>query len=94
MPPGSSYKTRIVELWLDGAEPEEIARHYHRSPQAVKRYVDKFAQVIKLNRDDTAVKDITALTEIPVRLIENFLELNQEVQTKPDWQSKLEPELQ
>ncbi|MCB0167983.1 MAG: DUF1670 domain-containing protein [Anaerolineae bacterium] len=93
-PPGSSYKARIVELWLDGIEPEEIARQFHRSPQTVRRYVDKFVQVIKLNSDDTAVKDITALTEMPVRLVENFLLLNQEVQSKPDWQSKLEPELQ
>lgn len=94
LPPGSSYKARMVELWLDGVEPEEIAHRFHRSPQAVKRYVDKFAQVIKLNRDDTAVKDITTLTEMPIRLVENFLTLNQEVQSKPDWQSKLEPELQ
>ncbi|MCB9076690.1 MAG: DUF1670 domain-containing protein [Anaerolineaceae bacterium] len=92
--PGSSYKVRMVELWLDGAEPEEIAHRFHRSPQAVRRYVDKFAQVIKLNKEETTVKDITALTEIPTRLVENFLELSQTAQSKLDWQSKLELELQ
>jgi hypothetical protein len=48
--PGVTHKQRAVELWLDGKEPLEVARHLHHSLKAVERYIQTFGRVVYAQR--------------------------------------------
>jgi DNA-binding CsgD family transcriptional regulator len=48
--PGVSHKERAILLWLDGADPLEVARRMHHSLHAVERYIQTYCRVVYAQR--------------------------------------------
>jgi DNA-binding CsgD family transcriptional regulator len=48
--PGVTHKQRAVELWLEGKEALEVARHLHHSLKSVERYIQTFCRVVYAQR--------------------------------------------
>lgn len=48
--PGVTHKQRAIQLWLEGKEPLEVARHLNHSLTAIERYIQTFCRVVYVQR--------------------------------------------
>lgn len=90
---GQTHKARIIELWLDRAGYDKIARWLHHTPGAIKRYVSAFLRIVMLHQKGTAVEEIAFLTQSSVKLVNDYLALYAAVQAEPHRRQKLAEEM-
>lgn len=91
---GQTHKVKIIELWLNREGYEKIARWVHHSPQAIKRYVSTFLRLVVLHRQGKPAAEIAFLTQISVKLVQDYLRLYEMALLQPHQRAKLEEELE
>jgi predicted transcriptional regulator len=91
---GQTHKVKIIELWLNREGYDKIARWVHHSPQAIKRYVSTFLRLVVLHRQGKDPKEIAFLTQISVKLVNDYLGLYRQALQQPAQFEKLEEELE
>ncbi len=73
---GTSHKTRIVDLYLQGLTYDEIMRKSRHSAHAVKRYVCTFGRMLLLrSRDVSAIGELSRLLQLSERVTQEYIEL-------------------
>lgn len=90
---GQTHKVRIIELWLDRAGYDQIARHMHHTPQSIKRYVGTFLRIVTLQRRQASVAEIGFLTQSSEKLVQDYLAVYESALQMPTRREKLEEEL-
>jgi DNA-binding Lrp family transcriptional regulator len=90
---GQTHKVRIIELWLERAGYDQIARRMYHSPQSIQRYVSLFLRVVLLHRQGTPVKEIAFLTQTSARLVEDYQAVYQAALAVPHRHEKLEEDV-
>jgi hypothetical protein len=90
---GQTHKVKIIELWLNREGYDKLARWVHHSPQAIKRYVSTFLRLVVLHRQGKEAKEIAFLTQVSVKLVNDYLGLYQQALRQPAQCEKLEEEL-
>lgn len=87
--PGPSYKAKAVELWLDETDEDEIARWLHHAPASVRRYINTFLQVAVAYEQATPLEHIAGSNEIPVRLVQDYVQVYERAKSVPARQTRL-----
>jgi hypothetical protein len=90
---GQTHKVRIIELWLDRAGYEGIARRMYHSTQSIKRYISAFLRMAILHRQGAPVEEIAFVTCSSERLVRDYLGLYEAALRMPHRREKLEEEL-
>lgn len=88
-----SYKVRIIELWLNRTDQDQMARWLHHSPQAIQRNIKKFFEVISLHQEDMPEDEIAELIQTPARLVQDYLKMYEAALRIPGQRAKLKEEL-
>jgi|GEM_PF-521630 len=88
-----SYKVRIIELWLNRTDPDQVARWLHHSPQAIQRCINNFIRVVSLHQEDIPEDEIADLLQMPARLVQDYLEAYETALRQPGQRAKLKQEL-
>lgn len=91
---GQTHKVKIIELWLHREGYEKISRWVHHTPQAIKRYVSTFLRLVVLHRQGKEAREIAFLTQISVKLVQDYLGLYEKALQQPAQREKLEEELE
>jgi len=73
--PGISHKTRIIELYLQDHEYEDIQRKTKHSSTAIMRYIKEFSRVFILNEQGHQPYEIRVLTDLSSKLLTEYLDL-------------------
>jgi DNA-binding CsgD family transcriptional regulator len=70
---GQTHKGQIVGRWLQGGTYDQISRQTHHSVASVGRYIQGFAQVMQLHRQDFPVEEIALLLHMGQALVQEYL---------------------
>ena len=70
---GQTHKGQIVSRWLQGGTYDQISRQTHHSVASVGRYIQGFAQVMQLHRQDFPVEEIALLLHMGQALVQEYL---------------------
>lgn len=71
----NSHKLQAIELKFMGCLTREIARRIHHHPANVDAYQRDFERVYELYKEGKGVKQISFLTKLSRRLVEEYIEL-------------------
>lgn len=85
---GTTHKTQILDLYLNGYQFSEIEKRTHHSETAVKRYIQDFSKIILLHLKDFSVDQIRISTSFSNRLIGEYIKLFKKYKEKKN--SRLE----
>jgi len=72
---GTTHKTQILDLYLNGYQFSDIEKRTHHSETAVKRYIQDFSRIILLYLKDFSVDQIRISTGFSNRLIGEYINL-------------------
>lgn len=72
---GTTHKSQILELYLNGYLFSEIERRTHHSETAVKRYIQDFSKIILLHLNNFSIDQIRISTGFSNRLIGEYINL-------------------
>lgn len=72
---GTTHKTQILDLYLNGYQFSEIEKRTHHSETAVKRYIQDFSKIVLLHQKEFSVDQIRISTGFSSRLINEYLKL-------------------
>ena len=70
---GTTHKTQILDLYLQGYMFSEIEAKTHHSETAVQRYIQDFSRIILLHKKELSVDQIRIATGFSNRLIEEYI---------------------
>jgi transposase len=73
--PGTSHKSRVIELLFRGMQPFAIAAYTSHSLSSVERYVIDFARVVELCRRGYPKAAIVRITGLSPKTVREYLEL-------------------
>lgn len=73
--PGVTHKGVALARWLEGKDPQEVARAIHHSLHAVERYIQSFARVVFLAGKGFELLHIAFTMGISTHLARTYLEL-------------------
>jgi hypothetical protein len=85
-----SHRREIVQLWLEGKEYSEIARHSYHSVGSVANYVEKFKRCGMLFAESYDLNTVAFLVRISVPLATEFFQLWREMVPVPHRREELE----
>jgi len=68
----TSHKTRIVDMYLQGYTPTEIARNVYHSLSSVERYITDFARVAILTQRGESIDTIRLIVGISDKLTKEY----------------------
>lgn len=88
--PGVSHKTRIVELWLQGHEYTDLERMTGHSTGSIQRYLTGFARVARFQEQGYTLHEISNLTELSPKVVQEYVDLYHEHQDKPEAKERLD----
>lgn len=89
--PGVTHKRQAVQLWLEGKEPLEVARHLHHSLKAVERYIHTFCRVVYAQRMLRDILKTALVVGVSVPAAHVYWDLHCDlVADSPDYQERLE----
>lgn len=91
---GQTHKVKIIELWLNREGYDKISRWMHHTPQAIKRYVSMFLRLVVMRRQGKEAQEIAFLTHSSVKLVQDYLDLYEQAQQRPNQREKLAEELE
>jgi len=72
---GTTHKTQILDLYLQGYQFSDIERRTHHSEKAVQRYIQDFTRIVLLHHNNLSVDQIRIATGFSNRLIGEYLKL-------------------
>ncbi len=72
---GTTHKTQILDLYLNGYQFSEIEKRTHHSETAVKRYIQDFSKIVLLHQKKFSVDQIRISTGFSTRLVNEYLKL-------------------
>lgn len=72
---GTTHKTQILDLYLQGYLFSEIEARTHHSETAVQRYIQDFSRIVLLHHKALSVDQIRIATGFSNRLIEEYIAL-------------------
>jgi len=70
---GQTHKAQIIGRWLRGETYDQIALHTHHSLSSIQRYVQAFARVIALHKEEFAESQIALLVGKSQALVREYL---------------------
>lgn len=70
---GTTHKTQILDLYLQGYLFSEIENRTHHSETAVQRYIQDFSRIVLLYQKELSVDQIRIATGFSNRLIEEYI---------------------
>jgi hypothetical protein len=70
---GQTHKAQIIGRWLEGETYDQISMHTHHSQVSIKRYVQAFARVIALHKEEFAISQIALLVGKSQALVREYL---------------------
>ncbi len=73
--PGTSHKTKIVEMYLKGYEFTDIKRNTRHSSNSILRYLNEFSRCAILYNEKYSLNQIRMITERSERLVREYIEL-------------------
>lgn len=72
---GTTHKTQILDLYLNGYQFSEIEKRTHHSETAVKRYIQDFYRILILHQKQFSIDQIRIATGFSNRLIGEYIDL-------------------
>jgi hypothetical protein len=76
--PTLTHKGVAIRLWLEGKEPQEVARHINHSLRAVERYLNHFARSIYCTGHGFGVLQTAFALGISLPSVHAYLDIHQE----------------
>lgn len=70
---GTSHKSHILELYLQGYQFSDIEKRTHHSENAVKRYIQDFSKIVLLHLKKFSIDQIRISTGFSNRLIGEYI---------------------
>ena len=70
---GQTHKAHIVGRWLQGETYDQVARHTHHAVSCVRRYVQTFVRVVKLQQQPLSQPEICLLLQVSQPLLAEYL---------------------
>lgn len=90
---GQTHKAQIVSRWLQGETYDQIKLHSRHSLSCIRRYIQTFARVIQLHRQNLSLGEISLALQISQALIKEYLTVYQQNDT-PFCRQRLEQQLE
>jgi len=90
---GQTHKAQIIGRWLQGETYDQIALHTHHSQASIQRYVQAFARVIALHKEEFATSQIALLVGKSQALVREYLAVYRQHDT-PACRERLAAQLQ
>ena len=87
--PGTSHKTRILDLYLSGDDHIEIKRKTRHSSEAIMRYIKSFARFVILYEDGFRDNQLRMLTGYSPKLLKEYEKLYHRF-SKPEFEHRME----
>ena len=79
---GQTHKTQIVSRWLKGQTYDQISQAVHHTHASIKRYINTFARVVWLHRQEKYLPHKIALViQISENLVQEYLALYERFNT-------------
>ncbi len=78
--PTLTHKGVAIRLWLEGKEPQEVARHINHSLRAVERYLNHFARAIYCTGHGFGVLQTAFALGISLPSVHAYLDIHREHQ--------------
>lgn len=82
--PGVSHRGVAIQLWLEGKDPVEVARHIKHSQKAVDRYLQAFARCVYCHRKGFTRLEVALTVGISAAAAHRYLDLYEMVHQRPD----------
>lgn len=79
--PGISHKTKIVKMYVQGYDFSDIKRRTRHSSESITRYLKDFARIMVLHERGHSLYEIRIITDHSERLVNEYLALNDELQS-------------
>lgn len=92
--PGQTHRIQAVRLFLQGHEPNEIARRLYHALSSIENYVTTFARVVLLVGKGYSDDEIAFIMRRSASLVAAYRQLHQEFQTKRTARARLREILQ
>ena len=73
--PGVTHRGIAIRLWLEGAEPVDVARKIHHSLTATERYIQHFSRVVYLRRKSFMPLQIAMTLGISSASVNTYLDI-------------------
>jgi hypothetical protein len=90
MGPGQTHRVQAVRLYLQGLEPNEIARRLYHTLASIEDYITTFARVVILVGRRYTDDEIAFVIRRSSPLVAAYRKLYDEYQTKPTAQRRLQ----
>jgi Protein of unknown function (DUF1670) len=90
MGPGQTHRVQAVRLYLQGLEPNEIARRLYHTLASIENYITTFARVVILVGRRYTDDEIAFVIRRSSPLVAAYRKLYDEYQTKPTAQRRLQ----
>lgn len=87
--PGVTHRVKAVELFLQGKEPVDIARHIKHSLTSVERYVDTFCRVVYCQRQFRNNLKTAMVIGISLSTVNTYLGLHQRACEDPRYRENI-----
>jgi hypothetical protein len=87
--PGQTHRVQAVRLFLQGKEPNEIARHLYHSLSSIENYVTTFARVVFLAQKGYGTDEIAFVIRRSAALVGTYRQLYEEFRRRPAAQPRL-----
>jgi hypothetical protein len=87
--PTLTHKGVAIRHWLDGKEPQEVARAINHSLRAVERYLNHFARSIYCVRHDFGVLQTAFALGISNASVQGYLDIYQEFKGREGFKLRL-----
>ena len=73
--PGTSHKTKIVKMYVQGYNYTDIKRLTRHSSESITRYLKDFSRVMVLHEKGHTLREIRIITDHSEKLVKEYLEL-------------------
>jgi len=87
--PGTSHKTKIVEMYLKGYEFTDIKRNTRHSSESIMRYLNEFSRCAILYNEKYSLNQIRIITEHSERLVKEYVELYKQMKCNKECKDRL-----
>jgi hypothetical protein len=88
--PGQTHRVQAVRLYLQGIEPNEIARRLYHTLASIENYITTFARVVILVAKGYADDEIAFVIRRSSPLVAAYRKLSDEFQAKPTARRRLQ----
>lgn len=89
--PGVTHRVLVIQHWIDGKEPIEVATQTKHSLGAVERYLEKFKIIVFLRRDKQFNNhEISVVSGISKAGVKAFLDIYDERKNHPFFKHRLD----